>query len=100
MAKIYSVENQPGMFGFYCPGCKMDHGFTIAHPDMDHKIKWVWNGSFDAPTVRDSIRVVYPWGDPPVQMLCHLYLDDGFIRFLDDCTHGLKGQIIPMNEVE
>jgi hypothetical protein len=39
--------------------------------------------------------------DAPKQV-CHSFITDGFIQFLDDCTHPLAGQTVEipdMNEV-
>jgi hypothetical protein len=55
-------------------------------------------GPEDKITVRPSILVnkdrVNP--DHPV---CHLYITDGKIQYLDDCTHEYAGKTIEMEDI-
>lgn len=84
---------------FMCPGCGYWHGVNVDHPDRP---RWEWNGSADRPTFQPSIlvrtgRAVDPSyqpeeGDPPE--VCHSFVIDGRIRFLNDCTHALSGQTV------
>lgn len=76
---------------FYCPGCKTHHF-------IDHR--WDCTGlEIDSPTITPSILVnggrVHP-GEPT----CHLYIKNGMIEYLSDCTHDLAGKTIPMEEQE
>ena len=78
---------------FECPGCGFPHSVyvnTSVHPC------WTWNGSLDSPTFSPSIKVTYPWGDPPVDKVCHSFVTDGKIQFLGNCTHSLAGQTVPI----
>ena len=99
---------------FFCPGCKM------AHRPWRHQIRvigsnsWGWNGDVDKPTFTPSVLVTYPMGFPPVtsenfdeyktrpwpQMkkghICHSFVTDGRIQFLNDCTHELAGQTVDL----
>lgn len=86
---------------FECPGCECCHYFND---------KWNFNGNFESPTVTPSILVrgFRPVTDEeverimggevitPVPTVCHLYLTDGKIHYLDDCTHKLACQIVEM----
>lgn len=72
-------------FHFHCPGCGFGHWFKTTGTEP----KWTWNEDFDKPTVRASIRV-------QSSILCHLFITDGNIQFLDDCTHDLAGKTVPM----
>lgn len=86
---------------FMCPGCKYWHGVNVDQPDRP---RWGWNGSADAPTFTPSIlvrtgRAVDPTyepeeDDPPE--VCHSYVTDGRIQFLNDCTHTLAGQTVTL----
>ena len=53
---------------------------------------WTWDGDIILPTFAPSIKVscVDPDGELPTE-ICHYYLEKGRLRFLDDCTHALKG---------
>lgn len=86
---------------FECPGCKMVHGVRVEGP---HAPKWSWNGSVDNPTFRPSVLVRYPWrlldNGEREQVTCHSFITDGQIQFLDDCTHALAGQTVPLPPLE
>lgn len=58
---------------------------------------WTWNGDTEKPTLRPSVRteshnVNNPW-------LCHSWISDGQVQFLDDCTHELRNQTVPLGDV-
>jgi hypothetical protein len=97
---------------FWCPGCNEAHAITTAPG------RWSFNGDADRPTFSPSILVRsghyaldrppgncwcdfaarYP-GDGPVPFKCercHSFVTDGQIQFLDDCTHELAGQTVPL----
>lgn len=94
MAKLLKLAEKVEAFGkqcdvyiFHCPGCGYSHPFHVPH--------WNWNGSLDKPTFTPSLIVNR--GMPNV---CHLFLTDGVIQFLDDCYHALKGQKVPCPDYE
>jgi hypothetical protein len=35
----------------------------------------------------------------PIPTVCHSYVTDGKIRFLDDCTHELAGKTVELEDV-
>ena len=72
---------------FYCPGCKCHHGFNDT---------WTFDGSMKSPTVSPSLLTT---GGADNQT-CHLFIKNGKLEFLSDCTHEFAGQIIDMEEVE
>lgn len=79
-----------------------------------HKASWVWNGNVNAPTFLPSLHIKighYVPGQPQPPLcetcndakadqeetlcsVCHLFVDGGLIKFLDDCTHHLAGQTV------
>lgn len=82
----------------YCPGCKMLHPIYLSHPS--HKgPTWVWNEDVNTPTFSPSLLVRYPWGPEQRQVTCHSFIRDGQWQFLDDCTHELKGQTVPIPSI-
>lgn len=84
-------------FVFYCPGCEGNH-FVQTTPGNDGEAVWTWNGVHDRPTISPSLLIRYPAsGDYPA-LVCHLFLRDGLITYLEDCTHPLKGQTVPIPE--
>lgn len=117
-AKI--VRNDDGQFwgiNFRCPGCiayGLAGGVTlpvnwlppgetlapVAHAGMDH---WDFNGDFEHPTFSPS--VLRHWtrpadGDEPeVRYVCHSFVRNGRIEFLEDCTHPLVGQTVDLPDL-
>lgn len=79
-------EGQPE-YTFHCPGCGYSHWFKTDKPEPT----WQWNGDLEKPTVNPSILV-------HGEFRCHLYLRDGMIQFLNDCSHKLAGQTVPMED--
>ena len=94
---------------FECPGCGMPHGVNI---DTKLSPAWSWNNSVDAPTFSPSILVRFDRWDPPatednvdrinsgevvqvkIDHVCHSFIHDGKIQFLNDCTHEYAGKTV------
>lgn len=95
-------ENQ---FYFDCPGCECSHY-------IDPHI-WTFNGDFENPTVSPSIlvrgtedltdeqceRIMAGEKFKPKPFVCHSFVQNGQIQFLDDCTHKLAGQTVELPEI-
>lgn len=75
---------------FYCPGCKQHHGAWTTRRNGVHAI-WSFNGDMVRPTFGPSMKIMHPSG-----AICHFFIRNGMIEFLNDCTHDLKGQTVPM----
>lgn len=104
MSKIAKMQNDSGDivgYLFACPGCKESHAFN-----KNKKMLWEFNGDFENPTLKPSYRT---WGkrfpkkgedkrDPNnwPDFLCHSFIRDGKIQFLNDCTHELKGKTVEL----
>lgn len=71
-------------YHFWCPGCKIYHGCKTG-PNG-----WQFNGDVVKPTFKPSLLVT--GGD----IRCHSFIEDGCMRFLNDCTHELAGQTVPL----
>lgn len=54
---------------------------------------WSWNGDTEKPTLKPSIRTVCR------TILCHTFVNDGMVQFLDDCSHELAGKTLELLEV-
>lgn len=89
MAKFRKVEKSETEFEleFMCPGCKEIH--TVNN-------HWPFNGNLEEPTLVDSVLV--KWGGLNKQ--CHSIISGGFIQFMEDCTHELKGQVLELPQIE
>ena len=112
-AKVRFCDNRRYLT-FRCPGCDDFHVVNVADRG---RACWTWNGSEEAPTFQPSILVRsghhVPWFDGGQCYctwdkkdqedfadlkctICHSFVTDGAIQFLDDCTHHLKGQTVPL----
>jgi hypothetical protein len=99
MQKLYKIDNwKQGLPDYYfpCPGCKSTHGVWIK-PPHEGGPSWNWNGSLEKPTITPSILVSTPVAGK--MNICHLFITDGKIQYLGDCTHKLAGQTIEMEDV-
>ena len=73
----------------------------ILEAESDHvkgKPHWTWNGSLDRPTFTPSILSRYTI-EGEGHHVCHSFVTDGRIQFLEDCTHKLAGQTIDLPEM-
>lgn len=55
---------------------------------------WSWNGDTEKPTLKPSIKT---WNHTNI---CHTFVNDGRVQFLEDCTHELRGQNLELLEVD
>ena len=80
----------------YCPACERSHRFIVVN-EADQNHVWQFSGTEDLPTFTPSILVdsgpMRP-GDP--NHICHSYLTAGVWEFLNDSTHAMADQKIPM----
>lgn len=92
---------------FHCPGCKMNHQIQIG---TGVGTRWAFNGDYSKPTFSPSVLCTWsePNDDPAkfdfpcfdVQKVCHSFVVNGVIQFLNDCTHDLAGKNVPMVELD
>lgn len=73
---------------FFCPGCETEHFFWT------NGNGWQFNGDMDNPSVQPSILTQK--GSDGRNGRCHCFITDGKIRFLEDCSHSLKGQTVEL----
>lgn len=111
--KLRTLEG--GSVAFFCPGCQEYHEVII---DKTKSPSWDFNGNYEKPTFTPSIKVTsghYMSGhkgscwcdynkthpDNPFKCsVCHSFITDGRIQFLNDCTHELSGQIVELKDVD
>ena len=115
--KLMESGDGSGYYLFMCPGCNEYHKVGPS---------WKFNDNLDNPTFQPSILVrsgcKWPnhnqkhdtcWcthnaekiarGEEPSKYkcyLCHSYITDGKIMFLNDCTHSLAGQTVDLPEIK
>lgn len=80
------------MWKHYCPGCGHNHTFYT-----EGNVVWDYNKNPDNPTVSPSIK--HTWGDARSEQTCHYFIIDGKIHYCNDCTHGLSGEVVDMDEL-
>lgn len=92
---------------FICPGCKLlwEEGASGLHMlpvnSTTKTPQWKWDGNLEAPTLSPSILTKHgPVVDGALTGVCHSFLKAGVFQYLDDCTHPLKGQFVPMIPLE
>lgn len=84
---------------FDCPGCKELHGVRVAQTGEKGPV-WDWNGSLARPTLAPSLLLTRTMGEAHTPVVCHSFVRDGWIQFLSDCTHELRGQTVELAPVE
>ena len=92
--KVKEVANTDGShhsWAVKCPGCGDYHCFDN---------RWSFNGNMEKPTFRDSMLSTSGPAEDRKRNVCHSYVTDGQIKFLDDCTHALKGQTIDLLDID
>lgn len=72
-----------------CPGL-----FPYRLIPVRGKPSWEWNGDVERPTLSPSILTKNQMG------VCHSFVRDGRIQFLNDCTHEYAGQTLDLLEVD
>jgi hypothetical protein len=106
-----------GIYLFWCPGCNQGHHVRIG-PNG-----WTFNNDGDRPTFSPSVLVTgtkftekgeseyQQWcndGYPNLggkafdhmKTVCHSFVTDGRIQFLNDCTHSLAGQTVDLPDFD
>lgn len=96
-------------YHFHCPGCNVGHSFVTQWSEA-RKIEfknlkfdtptWQFNGDIERPTFTPSL--LYKWSNEHSKKnhVCHLYVTDGVIQFLNDCTHCFAGKKTPLREID
>ena len=81
--KVIKHNEKIVQYYFYCPGCREIHGFGRS---------WEFNGDLERPTVQPSLLRM----DDKRETLCHSFIRDGRIRFLEDSKHELAGKEVDL----
>lgn len=88
-----------GVLVIYCKGCKSKHYIHTKEKNSNNAI-WSFNNDYNKPTFSPSIHITVDLQpDDEVKTLCHFFINDGMIQYLDDCAHELKGQTIELPEI-
>ena len=97
---IECIDKDKKVYGymFFCPACGFHHMFNTAYKNSLGAI-WNFNGNLEKPTFSPSL-LVNKGGIEPKIPICHLFVRDGKIQYLNDCTHNFAGKIIEMEDVK
>ena len=89
MRKLRTAKDSNGdkIYIFNCPGCDHQHYFNK---------DWSFDGNFEKPTFSPSLLNYFPNDD---SYRCHLFIKDGKIEYLNDCSHKLSGKTIDMEDI-
>lgn len=90
------LQERDGFYDFFCPGCEHFHSFNT-NPKHWNGMVWEFNGDMDKPTFTPSLLNKSPRKGGG-ERVCHIYLTDGRIHFLNDCTHKLAGRVVEIPE--
>lgn len=58
---------------------------------------WTWNGDTEKATIKPSIR---SQGGRDGKVVTHVWVNDGMVQFLGDCTHDLAGKTLPLEDLD
>jgi len=87
--KLIKIKCKDGnRYSFLCTGCDCYHGVIISEKG------WSFNEDMEKPTFKPSLLSITG------EKRCHLYVEKGNLRFLNDCTHDLAGQVIEMENID
>ena len=79
-------ELEDGKLMFYCRGCGTNHYFDS---------RWTFNEDYEKPTFSPSLLVEIGHYPNPND-ICHSFVTDGKMQYLNDCTHSLAGKTVEM----
>jgi hypothetical protein len=95
------IKKEGELYLFYCPGCECNHGVSDKW-NIDLKSKTI----SPSVLVRSTKRPPEPWEFDEnrkikgcKEVVCHSFVKNGTIRFLNDCTHNLAGKTVNMEQL-
>ncbi|AKG21238.1 DUF6527 family protein [Calothrix sp. 336/3] len=99
--KLESFTNNDGKiqgYVFHCPGCNNPHAVFIQPHKSPNGASWSFNGDLTAPTFSPSLIQRIEYTDGRVE-ICHLFVKNGKLEFLNDCTHSMAGITVEMPDI-
>ena len=92
ISKFVDELNRIG-YHFWCQGCNSYHG---VYTDGAGKPNWQFNGDEEKPTFKPSVLSTWTEGEQKIPKRCHIFVTDGKIQYLNDCTHELAGKTVDL----
>jgi len=101
-AYMVHAEGQPtdvvAGYHHWCPACDEPHGIAVTQRNRSGAV-WTFNGNFDKPTFRPSVRCFATDPDTGQQeTLCHYFITNGEIVYCNDNPHDFNGRTVPLPE--
>lgn len=88
---------------YWCPGCDALHGIAILPDRQDNGAGWSFSGTLECPTYSPSqltkTKLMRDDTGKEKEFVCHTFIRNGQIEFLNDCTHELKGKTVPLPQL-
>lgn len=102
--RVKLIPDDVGVYIFYCPGCKCNHYVHTQYKNHSGA-QWTFDGNMERPTFGPSINISYAKGAKEEHpnmpdYRCHSFVQNGVIKFLNDCTHELKGCSVDLPEIK
>ena len=79
----------------FCPACKSLHTFNV-NKQRPNGARWSWDGNIDKPTFTPSMNIRLGPLLGGKMLICHYTLIKGVIKYMNDCTHKMRGQIVDL----
>jgi hypothetical protein len=117
---IYGPDGMLHGYSIKCLGCGHNH-VVYTNPQVYQESTWGFNGDVNNPTFTPSLLVRSGHFIPDFKAgercwctynnehldspkpfectVCHSFITDGKIQYLNDCTHHLRGQTIELPEL-
>ena len=77
-------------YSFWCEGCEGYHGVHVYSKNEKTGAQWKFNENLIKPTFTPSLHIKFD------DVVCHSFVRNGEIQYLNDCTHKLKGKTVPL----
>jgi hypothetical protein len=62
--------------------------------------RWQFDGNLERPTLAPSLLRTYTvTGESTPKLVCHSFVRNGRIEYLNDCTHAMRGQTVDLPEL-
>lgn len=91
------IEDSNGITALlYMPGLPVTAQINLSG---EHPV-WGWNGSKDRPTFSPSILTRLRWGEDRREICNHVFIRDGRISYLSDCTHEYAGKSMELPKLK
>ena len=85
---------------WWCEPCDSHHSVpVVVGPNPPEKKVWGFNGDLKKPTLTPSVHYL-GWKDQNgnIKGKCHLFLRNGMVQYLSDCSHDMAGKTVKVQD--